>query len=43
MLSHPAWVRGLKQSEVRLIMKYLGSHPAWVRGLKPDWKIQLKK
>ena len=32
--SHPAWVRGLKQSNQTRIMTLRMSHPAWVRGLK---------
>ena len=33
-LSHPAWVCGLKQKELRSIETKKKSHPAWVCGLK---------
>ena|GEM_PF-6014216 len=33
-LSHPAWVRGLKQAWREDTGAGLMSHPAWVRGLK---------
>ena len=33
-LSHPSWVRGLKQIQHEDQMKTLASHPSWVRGLK---------
>ena len=33
-LSHPTWVRGLKQWTVALLALVLWSHPTWVRGLK---------
>ena len=32
--SHPMWVRGLKQSKLKLLNKKRKSHPMWVRGLK---------
>ena len=35
-MSHPTWVRGLKQVMTRKILKQLMSHPTWVRGLKQD-------
>ena len=34
MLSHPTWVRGLKQKACVLSKTNLKSHPTWVRGLK---------
>ena len=34
-LSHPTWVRGLKQLYCRESGKLIESHPTWVRGLKP--------
>ena len=33
-VSHPTWVRGLKQSLVAVMVKQAKSHPTWVRGLK---------
>ena len=34
ILSHPMWVRGLKQKKSFYEQKYNASHPMWVRGLK---------
>lgn len=34
MLSHPTWVRGLKQTFCCHWLTTLSSHPTWVRGLK---------
>ena len=34
-MSHPAWVRGLKQKRETPAAGQNSSHPAWVRGLKP--------
>ena len=36
MLSHPAWVCGLKLQYVLWALHRILSHPAWVCGLKPD-------
>ena len=36
MLSHPVWVRGLKQRMFFCTPILLVSHPVWVRGLKRD-------
>ena len=33
-MSHPAWVRGLKQFNLTYLTAVKESHPAWVRGLK---------
>ena len=33
-MSHPSWVRGLKQNKRYNIYKDMASHPSWVRGLK---------
>ena len=33
-VSHPVWVRGLKQVALALIDAIQSSHPVWVRGLK---------
>ena len=33
-LSHPTWVRGLKQINVQVNIGMDRSHPTWVRGLK---------
>ena len=33
-MSHPTWVRGLKQKYQYEDMKKYKSHPTWVRGLK---------
>ena len=33
-MSHPTWVRGLKQKTLILILRFDRSHPTWVRGLK---------
>ncbi len=35
-MSHPAWVRGLKQVQVLSDDQWQMSHPAWVRGLKQE-------
>ena len=35
MMSHPAWVCGLKQRRKNCREKNCKSHPAWVCGLKP--------
>ena len=34
LLSHPTWVRGLKQSGNAWEATWAKSHPTWVRGLK---------
>ena len=34
-MSHPSWVRGLKQKKAQHKKYILKSHPSWVRGLKP--------
>ena len=34
-MSHPTWVRGLKQCVIKLEAFKSLSHPTWVRGLKP--------
>ena len=34
VLSHPVWVRGLKQNVSYLVRHRHRSHPVWVRGLK---------
>ena len=34
-MSHPMWVRGLKQRINEIITNNCTSHPMWVRGLKP--------
>ena len=33
-MSHPTWVRGLKQTLKNLVNADVLSHPTWVRGLK---------
>ena len=33
-MSHPTWVRGLKQMISQLFLSCMRSHPTWVRGLK---------
>ena len=33
-VSHPSWVRGLKQRGQRPLPLKRSSHPSWVRGLK---------
>ena len=33
-MSHPTWVRGLKQQGLTAIGLAILSHPTWVRGLK---------
>ena len=35
MMSHPSWVRGLKQIRGKTQVVSVESHPSWVRGLKP--------
>ena len=35
-MSHPIWVRGLKQIRCYRIAETAWSHPIWVRGLKPE-------
>ena len=36
-MSHPTWVRGLKQNTERnRVSGDAWSHPTWVRGLKPS-------
>ena len=42
-MSHPVWVRGLKQPEFADLGQQPTSHPVWVRGLKlllhyANWK-----
>ena len=34
-MSHPVWVRGLKQNFTIMDFSMSLSHPVWVRGLKP--------
>ena len=34
-MSHPVWVRGLKQILHHQFLLNSLSHPVWVRGLKP--------
>ena len=33
-VSHPVWVRGLKQAQISELESDKQSHPVWVRGLK---------
>ena len=33
-MSHPVWVRGLKQFALLVVLLPFRSHPVWVRGLK---------
>ena len=33
-MSHPVWVRGLKQAAISYTQEETASHPVWVRGLK---------
>ena len=33
-VSHPTWVRGLKQDVLQFLNEFKSSHPTWVRGLK---------
>ena len=33
-MSHPVWVRGLKQTLPKILLVFWQSHPVWVRGLK---------
>ena len=42
-MSHPMWVRGLKQSNARYYLPHLSSHPMWVRGLKHGKSQPLKQ
>ena len=35
-MSHPSWVRGLKQLVSLRTKRTFLSHPSWVRGLKLD-------
>ena len=35
-MSHPTWVRGLKQTIIVESLPRNMSHPTWVRGLKPS-------
>ena len=39
-MSHPVWVRGLKQRTMVRIADTQKSHPVWVRGLKLNWYFQ---
>ena len=42
-MSHPMWVRGLKQQRGKREGVRSMSHPMWVRGLKPeDGKLHLQ-
>ncbi len=34
IMSHPVWVRGLKQCSIDFAGQPFSSHPVWVRGLK---------
>ena len=34
-MSHPMWVRGLKQFRLAKNLQRIPSHPMWVHGLKP--------
>ena len=36
LMSHPAWVCGLKLFHGFFVVEWDWSHPAWVCGLKPD-------
>ena len=40
-MSHPMWVRGLKQNLKNLLVNLLTSHPMWVRGLKHEIQLHL--
>ena len=45
-MSHPTWVRGLKQANTANTIQDTASHPTRVRGLKPlsdimEWKSYL--
>ena len=42
-MSHPMWVRGLKQMNIVILNIIVLSHPMWVRGLKQNIKTQLRK
>ena len=37
-MSHPVWVRGLKLSNLPILLYFNWSHPVWVRGLKQTAK-----
>ena len=39
-MSHPMWVRGLKQKMLTFMVKLPLSHPMWVRGLKPSCLVE---
>ena len=41
MLSHPTWVRGLKQNMQSSTILNYASHPTWVRGLKRSLSFAL--
>ena len=38
-MSHPMWVRGLKQRTLCIFIPFNRSHPMWVRGLKHELAI----
>ena len=40
-MSHPTWVRGLKQSSLGVLHVEVTSQPTWVRGLKLLNLVQL--
>ena len=42
-MSHPTWVRGLKQAILPMSVSGEPSHPTWVRGLKPPIIVQSLK
>ena len=42
-MSHPTWVRGLKQSHLPVCYNHAQSHPTWVRGLKHVLCVLLHK
>ena len=42
-MSHPMWVRGLKQKRYGYENVSVQSHPMWVRGLKPKFDKRLLK
>ena len=39
-MSHPVWVRGLKQNRIYHHLVQYQSHPVWVRGLKHLFKTR---
>ena len=41
-MSHPVWVRGLKQGFDAIITITELSHPVWVRGLKQAYETYTK-